>query len=97
MDLVNEEYRTKGRFFDSLTAVKNGELYAMPAFNYMGTNISYAFIDAYYAGIVLFPEQFADVEIADKAAEILTTFLGENTYDEMAAAGLKYGKIKLGE
>lgn len=97
MDLVNEEYRTKGSFFDSLTAIKNGKVYAMPAFNYMGTNISYAFIDAYYAGLVLFPNQFADVEIADKANEILTKFLGVNTYEEMAAAGLKYESIKIGE
>lgn len=97
MDLVNEEYRTKTRFFDSLSAVINGNVYAMPAFNYMGTNISYAFINAYYAGMILFPEQFADVEIADKAAEILVTFLGANTYDEMAAAGLKYEPIKIGE
>jgi iron complex transport system substrate-binding protein len=97
MDLVNEEYRTKSSFFDALSAVKNNKVYAMPAFNFMGTNISYAFIDAYYAGIILYPEQFADVSIANKAAEILTTFLGVNTFEDMVAAGLKYGEIKIGE
>jgi len=96
MDLVNDEYATNPAFFNSLRAVQNGEVYTMPAFNSAGTNITYALIDAYYAGIVLFPEQFADVDIAEKAGEILTTFLGVNTYDQMAEGGLYYGKITIG-
>lgn len=96
MDLVNEEYKTNPNFFNSLRAMKEGEVYSMPSFNNAGTNFTYAFIDAYYAGIVLFPEQFADVDIAVKSAEILTAFLGQDTYDIMAEAGLYYGSIKIG-
>ena len=96
MNLVNEEYATNPNFFNSLRAVKESEVYTMPAFNSAGTNITYALIDAYFAGIVLFPEQFADVDIAEKAGEILTMFLGVNTYDTMADGGLYYGKITIG-
>jgi iron complex transport system substrate-binding protein len=60
-------------------------------------NISYALMDAYYAGIVLFPGQFDGVDIAQKSAEILTFFLGKNIYDTMAEGGLYYGKITIGK
>ncbi len=97
MDLVNGEYATNPNYFNSLRAVQEGRVYTMPAFNNAGTNFTYAFMNAYYAGIVLFPEQFADVDIAKKSEEILTTFLGENTYDMMAEAGLYYGQITIGK
>lgn len=97
MDLVNEEYKVKPDFFNALSAVKEGRVYSMPAFNNAGTNFTYAFIDAYYAGKVLYPDQFADIEISEKAGEILTNFLGENIYDLMANGGLIYGPITIGK
>lgn len=97
MDLVNEEYSANPDYFNALSAVQNGRIYSMPAFNYAGTNFTYAFMDAYYAGTVLYPQQFADIDIAEKSAEILTTFLGEDTYDIMAEGGLYYGAITIGE
>ena len=97
MDLVNTEYAANPDFFRSLRAVQEGRVYTMPAFNYAGTNITYALINAYFAGTILFPEQFADIYIAQKAGEILTLFLGENTFDLMAENGLFYGRITIGE
>lgn len=97
MDLVKDEYATNPTYFDSLRAVQEGQVYTMPSFNNAGTNFTYAFINAYYAGIVLFPEAFSDVDIAQKAEEILTTFLGENTYELMAEGGLYYGQLTIGE
>jgi iron complex transport system substrate-binding protein len=97
MNLVNEEYAANSGYFNSLRAVQEGQVYTMPSFNNMSMNISYALMDAYYAGIVLFPEQFADVDIAQKSSEILTFFLGENIYDTMAEGGLYYGKITIGK
>ena len=97
MDLVNDEYAVNPGFFDSLRAIQEGRVYTLPAFNFSGTNMTYALINAYFAGIVLFPEQFADIDIADKAAEILTTMLGMNTFDIMAEGGLFYGTITIGE
>ena len=96
MDLVNGEYAVNPGFFNSLRAVQEDRVFTLPAFNFAGTNFTYAFINAYYAGIVLFPEQFADLDIREKAGEILTLFLGKNTFDTMAEAGLYYGKITIG-
>jgi len=97
MDLVNDEYATNPGYFNSLRAIQEGRVYTMPAFNSAGTNMTYALMNAYYAGTILFPEQFADVDIAEKSAEILNLFLGMNTYNIMAENGLYYGRITIGE
>ena len=96
MDLVNDEYATNPNYFRALRAIREGRVYTMPSFNFAGTNITYALMNAYFAGTILFPEQFADVNIVAKSAEILTMFLGKNTYDTMAAGGLYYGTITIG-
>ena len=97
MSLVNDQYATNPDYFKTVRAVQEGRVYTMPAFNAAGTNISYALIDAYFAGTILFPEQFADIDIKGKAAEILTLFLGEDIYDKMAEGGLFYGTITIGK
>ena len=97
MNLVNEEYATNPGFFDSLSAVQNGEIYTMPSFNNYSTNITYALMDAYFSGTVLYPEKFADIDIAKKSNEVLTFFLGSGYYDEMVADGLGFGKLTIGE
>ena len=97
MDLVNDEYKTNPGYFDSLRAVQEGNVYTMPAFNNCGTNITYAIMDAYYAGIVLYPEAFADVDMATIGGEILEFMLGENFFAEMEAGGLYYGKLTIGQ
>lgn len=95
LDLVREEYKTNPSFFDSLRAVREGRIYACVSFNNYSTNVGYALADAYYAGLVMFPDQFADVEIEAKTNEILDFLLGDAYYDEMAADGLSFGVIDL--
>lgn len=97
MDLVNDEYKTNPGYFQSLRAVQEGNLYTMPSFNNCSTNITYAIMNAYYAGIVLYPEAFADVDMATIGGQILETMLGENFFEEMEAGGLYYGKLTLGQ
>ena len=97
MDLVNDEYKTNPGYFDSLRAVQEGNVYTMPSFNNCSTNITYAIMNAYYAGIVLYPEQFADVDMAAIGALVLETMLGENFFEEMEAGGLYYGKLTIGQ
>ena len=97
MDLVNDEYKTNPGYFNSLRAVQEGEVYTMPSFNNCSTNITYAIMNAYYAGIVLYPEAFADVDMATIGGRILETMLGENFFEEMEAGGLFYGKLTLGQ
>ncbi len=96
MNLVNDEYAANPKYFQSLPAVQKGRVYTMPSFNNCGMNITYALMNAYYAGTVLFPGQFAEVDMAAKAAEILTFFLGADTYNTMVEGGLYYGTLTIG-
>ena len=95
LDLVRDEYKTNPSFFESLRAIQEGNLYACVSFNNYSTNVGYALADAYYAGIVMFPEQFADVDIVKQTDDILEFLLGDRYYDEMAADGLSFGVIDL--
>lgn len=96
MDLVNDEYRNNPDFFQSLRAVREGKLYTMPSTNAAGPNITYLLINAYYAGIVLYPDQFADVVLEEKAGEIMEQMLGADFFQEMEEGGLYYGTIAIG-
>ena len=95
LDLVRDEYRTNPSFFTSLRAIQEGKVYACVSFNNYSTNVGYALADAYYAGAVMFPEQFADVDIVKQTDDILEFLLGDRYYDEMAADGLSFGVIDL--
>ena len=97
MDLVNDEYANNPGFFDSLRAVQEGQVYTMPSTNAAGPNVTYLLINAYYAGLTLYPEQFSDVRLEDKAAEIMEMMLGENFFEQMVEGGLYYGTITIGE
>lgn len=97
MNLVNDEYEANPGFFEALRAVEAGEVYTMPSTNAAGPNITYLLINAYYAGTVLYPEQFSDIELDEKAGEIMEMMLGRDFFDEMESGGLYYGKITIGE
>lgn len=97
MDLVNDEYANNPGFFHSLRAIQEGQVYTMPATNAAGPNVTYLLINAYYAGLTLYPEQFSDIRLKEKAGEIMELMLGRDFFDEMEAGGLYYGGITIGE
>ena len=61
-----------------------------------GPNVSYILVNSYFAGSILYPKQFADIDFEEKAGEILEFMLGDNTFEQMKAGGLYYGKIEIG-
>ncbi|AFQ42542.1 iron ABC transporter substrate-binding protein [Desulfosporosinus meridiei] len=78
-------------FYQSLRAVKNGQVYGQIPYNFYTTNIDTALADAYYAGKVIFPEKFQDIDPVKKSEEIYTFLLGKPVYEEMAK---DYGGFK---
>ena len=96
MDLVNDEYATNPGVFESLRAIQEGQVYTMPSTNAAGPNVSYILVNSYFAGSILYPKQFADIDFEEKAGEILEFMLGDNTFEQMKAGGLYYGKIEIG-
>jgi len=97
MDLVNDEYANNPGFFDALRAIREEQVYTMPSTNAAGPNITYLLINAYYAGLTLYPEHFGDITLEEKAGEIMELMLGKNFFDKMAEGGLYYGAIAIGE
>lgn len=84
-NLVLDDYKKNPAFYRSLRAVRKGELYGLIPYNYYTTNIDTAIADAYYAGKVIYPEQFTDVDPAKKADEIYQFLLGKSLYERMAS------------
>ena len=100
MHLVNEDYAVNKDFYDSLSAVREGRVYAQVAYNWYTTNVETAVVDAYYAGKIIFPEQFSDIDMEEKANEIYTALLGKKAstyYREMTDNGLGWEQLKIGD
>lgn len=97
MRLINEDYAENPDYYHSLTAVGEGRVYSQISFRSSATNLETALADAYYAGSVMFPEQFADVDIEEKTGEIFEMLLGTNPYGDLKEAGYEFRPITLGE
>lgn len=98
LGLVENEYAEDPAFFESLNAVKNGELYQWPNSTSNYTNVEIPLVNAYYIGSVMFPEAFADVDFETKAEEIFRFFLGHDGYlSVLNNASMGYGSVVLGK
>ncbi|ASJ09717.1 hypothetical protein A3L11_01605 [Thermococcus siculi] len=95
LKLTLDDYSKNPDFYNSLKAVKNGNVYGILPFNFYTTNIGTALADAYYIGKVLYPGRFEDVDPAKKADEIYAFLVGKPVYGEMAAQFGGFGKIDL--
>ena len=96
MDIVNSEYAANPAYFESIRAIEEGNVYSMPSTNSAGPNITYLLMNAYYAGTVLFPYSFSDIDFHGKSSEIMEMMLGRDFFDEMESDGLVYGKLEVG-
>jgi len=82
LQTVLDDYKKDSAKYCALGAFKEGRVYALLPFNYYHTNVATALVDAYFMGKVLYPEQFKDVDPAEKADEIYRVFLGKPLYEE---------------
>ncbi|MEF2656085.1 MAG: iron ABC transporter substrate-binding protein [Eggerthellaceae bacterium] len=96
MQLVNQGYEFNPDFYNNLKAVQNGNVYSQPSYNYNGTNLELAVADAYYAGKVIYPDQFTDVDMDEQADKIFQTLLGASYLQTLKDAGLGFNKLTIG-
>ncbi len=98
MSVINDDYKLNKSYYDSLKAVKNGRIYSQIAYNSNWTNIEIAIADTYYAGCVIYPEAFKDVDPIKKADEIFKVMLGYDGYYKLLTdAGYRFEKITIGK
>ena len=95
--LVTEDYKKNPAFYQSLSAVKNGQVYNQIPYNNYTVNIDTAFADAYYAGKIIFPQQFQDIDPIMKSDEIYQFLLGKPLYTEMKRDFGGFKKLELGK
>ena len=84
--LVREDMDKNPAYYAALGAFRDGKVYLQLPYNYYSTNLGTALAGAWYIGSVLYPDAFADVDVAAKADEIYSFLLGAPLYDRMAAA-----------
>lgn len=97
MSLINQDYAANPDFYNSLTAVKEGRVYSQISFRSSASNLETALADAYYAATILYPEQFADVDIEVKTGEIFEMLLGSNPYNDLKEAGYAFKTVVIGQ
>lgn len=77
LPLIEEEFKSRKKANQLLTAYKNKQIYTLWPYNDSHSNFEVMLINAWYAGKVLFPNQFHDIIIREKADEILAQFTGQ--------------------
>jgi iron complex transport system substrate-binding protein len=96
LNIVMQDYNKNSEYYKALSAFKNEEVYSQLPYNYYSTNLDTAIVDAYYIGKTLYPEEFNDIRIEEKADEIYKSLLGKSVYNEMIKnhGGLKKLKFE---
>ena len=97
MPLIREDYAKHADFYKQLMAVKEERVYSQISFRSNAANLETALADAYYAAVILYPEQFSDVDPEAKATEIFKMFLGNDFYATLKENGYEFRKIQMGE
>ncbi|SEG13324.1 iron complex transport system substrate-binding protein [Caloramator fervidus] len=95
LEIVKQDYSKNSKFYDSLTAFKKGNVYSQLPYNFYGTNIDTALVDAYFIGKIVYPEKFKDINIKEKADEIYKFFVGKELFDKMQEDFGKLDKLNL--
>jgi len=95
--LVTEDFKKNPAFYQSLSAVKKGQVYSQIPYNNYTTNIETAFADSYYAGKIIFPQQFQDIDPIKKSDELYQFLLGKPLYAEMVRDYGGFKKLELGK
>ena len=83
LTLVDEDYRKKMDYYDTLKAFKDRKIYVLLPFNWYTTNIETALADSYAIGKILYKDNFKDLDIEQKTDEIYNTMAGKPVYKDM--------------
>ena len=75
-ELVKQEISKNSPLHD-LQAVKNNSIHMLLPYNNYAINYELVLINSWYAGKILYPEIFSDIDMHKKTAEILHAFFGE--------------------
>ena len=82
--------------YQSVTAIQNGDVYTLFPVREYSINFGTTLANAYYAGTVLYPERFSDVDPVTKADEIWESFVGAPVHEDLSATyGRGFGRLEV--
>lgn len=84
-------YQEDPTLFDTCKAWQNGEVYLEMAYNAYYTNFEIALLNTWFIAKTVYPEQFEDINLTDKANEITKMFLGQELAEEIFACPSSFG------
>ncbi len=93
LSTIANDYRRNRTYYNALKAFHNKQVFILFPFNWYVTNVDTVLVDAYAVGKVLYPEQFADVDLKDKSNEIYEFLVGSPVYSEMEKTYGTLGKV----
>lgn len=71
--------------YQSVTSIENGDVYTLFPVREYSINFGTTLANAYYAGSVLYPDRFGDVDPVTRADEIWESFVGAPVYEALSA------------
>ena len=92
--LIEIDYKKNSGFYKKLKAVVKNNVYTVYPYNFYRTNIEVMIANSYFIGKTLYREQFNDIDIEEKAREIVKQFVGMDVYDNLKKSYKGYGKVK---
>lgn len=81
--------------FENMKAVKSGEVYGLLPYNWYTRNFGSVLANAYYAGTILYPDNFGDINPEEKADEIYSFLDGDPVLTQMneSFSGMAFSRI----
>ncbi len=86
---------TNDTSYQILTAVETGDIYTVLPYNRYNINHATVLANSYYVGSILYPEQFAEINIENKADSIYNEMIGAPVYSDMASITYGFERVKL--
>ncbi|WP_144904983.1 ABC transporter substrate-binding protein [Halobellus captivus] len=84
VDMGTVEYEALSESqYQSVTAIENSDVYTLFPVREYSINFGTSLANAYYAGQVLYPDRFSDVDPVAKADEIWESFVGAPVYEDL--------------
>ncbi len=83
LSLSAQDVKNHPEVYADLNAIKNDRTYGVMGYNWYALNFEVVLTDAYYVGKVLYPTQFSDIDVAQKANEIYSFLDGAPLYEQM--------------
>lgn len=94
VELVLQDQAADPGFYAQLQAFEQGRMYQHPSSTSYYSNLEISLANCYFIGSILYPEQFADLDVEAKSNEIFKLFLGEDDFmSVLEEYGAGYGPI----